>query len=277
MNVAQGRQVLDMWFNHQDTRIEGDAYERVFESNLSGIQEGRVLETRRLLFDKLRGKTIRELDDDPTLQAWAIRMNAETIAGGDYYIIAPEGNLMGVATKGDGTPQKNGWGSTSEIMKGVRVIKNGSLENISREMGQKHKVRNFFNNIVSPNNTTGDVTIDTHAVAAALLIPAGSSALEVGHNFGVGISNSKFDGVDGSYHLYAEAYREAAAELGLLPRQLQSIAWEAIRGFYTNKQRRDKKFIAAQRAIWEQNRKTPEAARQQLLDQNSIKQPFWAD
>jgi hypothetical protein len=33
-------------------------------------------------------------------------------------------------------------------------------------MGERHKVRNFYNNIYDPNSPYGDVTIDTHAVAA---------------------------------------------------------------------------------------------------------------
>ena len=48
-------------------------------------------------------------------------------------------------------------------------------------------------------------------------------------------ANSSLTGVQGTYGLYAEAYRQAAEELGILPRELQSITWEAVRGMFTGR------------------------------------------
>ena len=65
----------------------------------------------------------------------------------------------------------------------------------------------LYNNIISPDSVGKDVTADTHAVAANLLLPLGGKALQVGHNFGVldsqwkakdgyeGMPSSKFSGV----------------------------------------------------------------------------------
>ena len=79
----------------------------------------------------------------------------------------------------------------------------------------------------------GDVTIDTHAVAAGLLRPLSGKSIEVTHNFGgTGIANSSITGNKGTYALYAEAYRQAAKERGVLPREMQSITWEAVRGLF---------------------------------------------
>ncbi len=41
-------------------------------------------------------------------------------------------------------------------------------------------------------------------------------------------------GAQGVYGLYADAYRKVAEELGILPRELQSITWEAVRGLFTD-------------------------------------------
>jgi hypothetical protein len=64
------------------------------------------------------------------------------------------------------------WGSNVEIAKAISAIGNPTRDNVSERMGEKHKVRNFYNNIFDPQSTHGDVTIDTHAVAAALLRPS---------------------------------------------------------------------------------------------------------
>src|SRR6202030_4284965 len=50
---------------------------------------------------------------------------------------------------------------------------------------------------------------------------------EVLDNFGR-LSVAK-TGLKGTYAVHAEAYRQAAEELGLQPRQLQSIVWEQVR------------------------------------------------
>jgi hypothetical protein len=108
-------------------------------------------------------------------------------------------------------------------------------------MGSKHKVRNFFNNIFNPHSPDGDVTIDTHAVAAGLLRPLSGASFEVNHSLDSSNSamkglprtgKSSSTGVGGTYALYAEAYRRAAKKRKLLPREMQSITWEAVRGMY---------------------------------------------
>jgi hypothetical protein len=94
-------------------------------------------------------------------------------------------------------------------------------------------VRSFYNNILDPHSANNDVTIDTHAVGAALLRDLGQKSVPVAQNFGTGNKTPGFKGASGSiktgnkgtYPLYAEAYHRAAKELGLQPRQLQSAVW----------------------------------------------------
>lgn len=297
MNVAQARQATEVYLTQADSVIEGPDFDRVFDENIDGLSidkkalakhrkatgrpdltKAEALDiaraTRRAVFDALKGQTIAGLDHNPGLQAWAIRMTAEAKMGREFHIISPEGETMGVQmSRKTGEPVKNGWGPTPEIVKLVSIIKDGSLKNISEQLGQKHKVRNFFNNIVAPNNSKGDSTMDTHAVAAAHLLPLGSSAPEVSANFGS--TGSPGNGVNGTYYLYQEAYRRAALERGLQPRQMQSITWEAIRGLFLPEDRRGA-IVPATRKHWKDHANDPDTARAKLLER-PIVPPFWAD
>lgn len=98
--------------------------------------------------------------------------------------------------------------------------KAAQLEIISSHLGDYNKVRNFYVNIVDPNDPKA-VTIDTHAMAAGLFSGLSSASYEV--EFGAS-----------NYAIFADAYRELAEEIGILPRELQSITWEGIRAIFSN-------------------------------------------
>ncbi len=216
------------------------------------------------LLDLIRGKTYDTIkDEDPdveaTLKAMFVRLYDQTYNPADYRIVGPEGDFLDVATSATGAPKRVAWGSLNEIGKAVASIEaQGDVNKISRLMGERHKVRNFYNNIYDPNSPMGDVTIDTHAVAAGLMRPLSGNSLEVDHNFknmsvkGRGTTKgSAKTGVSGNYGLYAEAYRRAAQERGILPREMQSITWEAVRGLFTDKFKQSSKNVAEVDAIWQ--------------------------
>lgn len=197
------------------------------------------------LLDAIKGKSYDEITDPDqavqnTLRALFVRLHDQTYSLPEYKIVGPEGDFLDVARNADGAASRVAWGSLNEIGKAIGAIEaNGVVRTISRLMGERHKVRNFYNNIYDPNSPYGDVTIDTHAVAAGLLRPLSGNSLEVDHNFknmsvaGRGTTKgSAVSGVSGNYGLYAEAYRRAAAERAILPRQMQSITWEAVRGLF---------------------------------------------
>ena len=138
-----------------------------------------------------------------------------------YTKYAPDGKPLGLAEKQNGEPASVAWGTLDSIEKAINMLRDGSRENISKQLGSQHKVRNFYNNIIDPNSEHPDVTVDTHAVAAGLMSPHSGQSLEVTHNFG-GPSSSATES-NGTYPLYAEAYRRAADRLGIRPRELQSI------------------------------------------------------
>ena len=300
MNVAQARQLIEIWNKHQDVNLDAALIKAqvddivagtiVADGNKKKAQEGETprakkkrndynaqldvdVKAKRLeILSKMYGKSIRQLGSDPDTQAWAIRTLAQTIYGRDYRNLSPEGDFLGYAMAETGERKKNGWGSMSEIKKCVRILEDGSVQNISNNLGIKHKVRNFYNNIIAPNSPYGDATIDTHHVAAANLMPYGSSAEAVAHNFGSGVAGSDALGISGTYHLYLDAIREAAALRGLQPRQMQSITWEAIRLIWPSKTRRDAKVVADALNKWKTL--SNEDARTQLT--RSIPDPVWA-
>ena len=257
-NVSLAQRVLDVAVKQKDF-VFANEMEQTFRA-LPSLNKPKY----EPMLEAIKGKSYAEIvDEDPavqaTLRALFVRLYDQTYNKPDYQIVGPEGDMLDFATTASGARKKAAWGSLNEIGKAVASIDvNGDVNTISRLMGERHKVRNFYNNIYDPNSPFGDVTIDTHAVAAGLLRPLSGNSLEVDHNFknmsvkGRGTTKgSSKSGVSGNYGLYAEAYRRAAAERGILPRQMQSITWEAVRGLFTDKFKQSAKNVADIDAIWQ--------------------------
>lgn len=120
-----------------------------------------------------------------------------------------------------------GWGKPWDDLRSVvSILRNPSQENVNRELGNNHKVRSFYNNHVAPESDAW-TTVDTHAAAAATLMPYGSKDARIKDVFGS--PKHKGSGYNGTYFLYQHAYEQVAKELGILPRELQSIVWEQMR------------------------------------------------
>jgi hypothetical protein len=225
MNVSLARRVLEMVTRNQE-RVFGDA-----EMQWAKQRMKQAAPIQKMLAG-LRGK--RFADMTAYEKGVFTRAFDEINNPRGYEILSPEGEFIGPATNKDGSPSRVAWGDFNSIAKAVLVSEDPRAEVISRALGEEHKVRSFYNNIILPNYARfGDVTIDTHAVAAALLRPLAGSDTPVLHNFGgSGAGGSAITGHSGTYGLYADAYRLAASERGILPRQMQSITWEAVRGLF---------------------------------------------
>jgi hypothetical protein len=166
------------------------------------------------------------------------------------------------------------WQSFSNLEKAINMYRDPSMENISSNMGSDHKIRSFFNNQESPNdNVLRDVTSDTHAVAAAYLLPLSQSSQQVARNFG-GSSNA-VSGLNGMYYIVADAYRKAADARNVEPRAMQSITWEGARSMFPRGFKKAENVKKVE-AIWNRFEKRELTKQQALQEINKLLIDFFA-
>jgi hypothetical protein len=237
INVHIGDQLLDIYANKQEHR---------WDEKMQATAD-RIWKTARTkpLVDDIRGKTLGELKTATEKAVW-IRTYDEAHNSQNFQTVRPDGTLGELKKNNDGSPAKAAWQTVPNIANAIKAIEaDGDLQKISEALPKgAHKVRSFFNNILDPNSGNEDVTIDTHAVGAALLRPLGGSHPGPLQNFGLtpdkadqpegweSSSGSVVTGSHGLYPLYADAIRETAHELGIQPRELQSITWETKRSLF---------------------------------------------
>ena len=227
-------------------------------------------------------------DPDPsvkrTKQAMWIRTYDQTYNDRSYRTVSPEGLFVGDPAG------ITAWGSNSEIGKAAGVLDTTDPEEIAALMGKQHKVRSFFNNMIDPLSLDGDITADTHAVAAAQLRALSGNSSAVHQNFGsspeakkkpkdfISPPNSAVTGAKGLYGINADAYRKAARLRGVLPREMQSITWEAVRGLF-EKNWKNPKNAKAVDDIWHSYEKgdiSLGSAREQIVAfAGGIDDPTW--
>jgi len=202
--------------------------------------------------DRLSGKKLSELSIED--QSKFIRMYSETYDSPSFRMVTPDGKAKDFSRTEKGAEQKIAWPGYGTVQKAIRILSadaGSQIQVISEELGKQHKVRSFYNNIVDPASTAGHVTMDTHAVAALFWQAFSGNSFEVGQNFGTaGTSSDGTLGVNGMYAPNAEAYRAAAAAFGILPREAQSITWEAVRLLFPAKWKSQKANVDRVRAVW---------------------------
>jgi hypothetical protein len=171
----------------------------------------------------------------PEEQALAVRLYDETYGSRQYRKITPEGDYGDLVLTGKGEPAKPGWGSFTDIQKSLEAAQSGGDPNIiSPLMGMKHKVRDFYNDIVAPVEAEkfGDVTIDTHQIAGGQFRPLSGADPEVATGLGSKPPSSAATGLQGLYPIYADATRNAAAERNVPVIAMQSVPWEGTRALF---------------------------------------------
>ena len=250
MNASLGIRVIDILSKQQDFMFSKEMMDIALNGYIkNGKPKKGIFRQPQYseLLEYIKGKKLSELETSTEKAMW-LRIYDETYNDPSYKTLTPEGNFTTDVLNDDGkTTSSIAWNSNGMIAKAIdSFYSGGDSKVLSPLMGSRHKVRSFYNNIIDPKSLDGSVTIDTHAVAGATLRPVSGNSTIVHHNFGTSpeikkrqsdwngaVTNSAVTGVKGSYGLYAEAYRRASAERGLLPREMQSITWEAIRGLYT--------------------------------------------
>jgi hypothetical protein len=266
MNVSLARRITDINSKQQDTVTTPEMIQKgrdIVKNTGANEDLGKVI-------DYLQGKKLSDLKGESGAEkydraAW-IRLYDEAHNPRDFHSIDPGTGENGeLRTNANGAPSKIAWGSLPQIENALSVLEDGSRENISDKLGAQHKVRNFYNNIIDPTNPN-DVTIDTHAVAAGLMQPLSGNSEEVMHNFG-GAGKHTGTGISGTYPLYADAYRQAASELGIKARELQSIVWEHVREMFPAdwKSPENQKLV---KDVWQKysdGKQTLDNTRQQIL------------
>lgn len=169
-------------------------------------------------------------------------------------IFSPSGKQMGLASKKSGEPSKLAWTNLGNVEKAVVSLRSGGdLGVISDAVGGAHKVRNFYNNLIAPRGPWNDFTNDTHNIAAALLRPLTGADALVQVGLGNAGPKSALLGAKGTYGMFADVGRDLAARYGVLPFEVQSPTWEAVRGLFPASAKSGAK--ATVNAIWDDFRK----------------------
>lgn len=245
-NVYQADVVMSAMTNKQ-----GMAWDAAMSAKSKAIWKGQRLPMAKEIEGKTLAELARPMPGDPSdpeelrslslaRRAMWIRTENEAHETREHRQVNPEGTFGDLMRTKAGLPTPAKWKSISAIANAVKAYESkGDANQLSEAMGDRHKVRSFYNNILDPNSKNGDVTIDTHAVGAAWLTPTTSEDVSVYHALNtsplavdkpegfVASKGSAVSGVKGTYGFYAQAYREAAEKLHIQPRQLQSVVWEA--------------------------------------------------
>ena len=264
-NVSLGNRVMDIAHTQRDTRFTPEMLRKA--KQLIAMPKGGFNEATAKIVDLIRDKSYSELNSPAKKAVW-LRLYDEAHNPRSFDIVDPMGNVIGPRLTQKGELAAAGWGSLKDIQKAISIFENPEIDNVASMLGNMHKVRSFYNNIVNPW-AGKSVTSDTHNVAAALFRPLSGNSLEVKHNLG-GASSSDITGAQGTYGLYADAVRRAAAERGIeYPRAMQSITWEGIRGLYDPVAKRNKSLqeqVTGAMKDYRHKRISGDQMREQLLD-----------
>jgi hypothetical protein len=294
-NVALGDRLLDTYKNRQNFEFSPK-----MEAITAKVKQGQLSKAARGILRDIQGKTLSEIANQSmperlqkkwganadtkwenvkaAQQAMWVRLYDEAHNSAENPMFHPSGEVVGVS------PSNRSWIGLDHVAKAIRIINDGSVENINNVMGDGNKIRNFYNNIINPDSENGHVTVDTHAVGAAHFQPFSGDDPEVQHNFGntpkgiPGAPKHAATGMRGTYPLYAEAYRRAAERLGVKPRELQSMTWEGIRSLMGD-DKKTSELKASVRDIWKkvQDRElTIKQAREMIIEQaGGFSKPSW--
>lgn len=240
-NVSLYKRIVDVVKNKGDIKMTPEMEKKGAEfvreinaanrKNVAAGKEPTEPWVEKKLINKLKGKSFNQVEKPLEKAAW-LRLYDEAHNSRGFDELHADGSVVGPRKTLGGVTEKVAWGDLLPIAKSIRILQDGSRENISQNLGENHKVRSFYNNIIDPNSPHGDVTADTHHVGLSLMRPVAGMDPEPKLNFDG--NGSSINGVHGTYPLYVEAARQAMQELNAehpdeppleYPRQLQSVTW----------------------------------------------------
>ena len=259
-NTSLAERTANIWKNQQATKFTPEMQDAA--DNITSLPANSSFKP---LIKKVQGKTLAELPTTEQQAIW-LRLYDEGHNPREYQTWNPDGTSNGLALNQDGSPRNVSWSFQSHIQKAIEILKDGSPENISKNLGYGHKVRNFYNNMLSPDDPRY-LTMDTHAINVAQLRPMSGKIPAVRDNFG-NIKNGEY-GLKGTYALHDAAYRLAAKELDIpIPSRLQSPTWTKIRDVFTDDFKTPENQQAID-AIWKEHsdgKITADQARNRIWD-----------
>jgi len=282
-NVSLGERIMHIHKEHQETPWSKD-----MEAKTSKVFKENNPEHQGIL-SEIRGKRLSELKDPVHKAAW-IRTFDEAHHPSHFREVTPEGDFAEHVTAENGKKYTVAWQGFKTIAKAVSALESkGDMSKIDTVLGNEHKVRSFYNNILQPNAPRGgkaaedatDITSDTWNIRAGLLHPGLPSvstderkAIEVSAGLG-GAPKTKKVGISGTYPTYASALRSAAHERGMIPNAAQSTVWDMFRTIATPKARKENVEKL------QQSLKTGEMSHEQFLKGMSkevgpMTEPTWA-
>jgi hypothetical protein len=328
-NVTLAERSLDILTNKKDFKLDSQADEtikrlydpksdkgKIYYKITHGVSAKKYLDNKKIaaakrkIFDEisvqLKGLSYNDIDNltfnnlsleesnkrKNLLKVLWVRVYDEAYNDSLVPAVKPDGTIGKPIKNKDGSNKKRAWQSYDAIRKVISIYEDGSLENINIQVGNNHKVRSFYNNIV--NHLDNDsITIDTHAMAAAHLRPLAQIDLEVTNGFGGMPSNDDYamlakngfvpkkkpmkpatndtTGDNGTYGFYHQAYKELAEELGIRGNQAQSVIWDGIKRLYDDnyKTLENKKIIFKLWKQWQSGKISIDEVRETILKETN--------
>lgn len=164
------------------------------------------------------------------------------------------------------------WGSANEVNSALDILNDPSVANIGQVLNGGGKVPTFYNNIIDPNAPLPLVTADTHHAGAASLFPGGGADPIVYRTMGgaapragapQAAANSAKTGAKGLYGFVTDATALAGKEMGMLPREVQSVVWEGARNVWGSPKAKTQALKDAVASAW-LSTDSPDAARKAI-------------
>lgn len=205
-----------------------------------------------------------------------------------YHKMNRDGTVGPIALNPEGKPFAAPVSVPDDNMaRGIEMLESGGdREVISRLLGEGHKIRSFYNDLLDPEDGS-EVVSDVHNAGGAVLMPVVPShpvvAQMQGNSPGLkeqrpgwtgSSSKSATTGVEGLYGLYVDAVRRVAKDTGMRPADIQAITWwtkKEMFGQSSAKKQREAEAIWAryqsgeldyaqtQQAIWDHFTTRPKA------------------